>query len=126
MSVCLAILLLAVVGVLGFTNYQIGQRRQKLLAQVSALQAQVKDAQQKSKDLNVKISQPGNTDYVEKVAREQMGLKAPGEQEVVIYNDQNNPTTTSNLQSASGQSQKISWWDNFKSWLKNLQEKLRE
>lgn len=73
-----------VMGFLIITNLKIYQRRAQLTARIAGLEEEINILEQKNQELEENISQAGGEEYLEKVAREQLGLKAPGEEVVVI------------------------------------------
>lgn len=113
-SVLLVLFSLIVLGYLAFTNIKINQRRTELAARADYLKKEIAALETKKKELNEKIAQGTSPDYMEKVAREQLGYKAPGEEVVVISKENNEPKETpvnqpGNLMDIRG------WW----SWLKS-------
>ncbi len=83
-SVLLGILVLIILGFLIITNIKIEQRRKTLLLKIENLKKEVQNLEEKNEKLKTSISQAGTLEYLEKIAREQFNLKAPGEEKVVI------------------------------------------
>lgn len=83
-SIFLAAGFVLIIGFLVFTNWKISKRRAELLVRIDSLRKEIEILEQKNKELKEDISQAGSQEYLEKVAREQLGLKAPGEEVVVI------------------------------------------
>lgn len=77
-------LLLTILGFLAITNIKIKERREKLSGVIKELQKEIAELEKKNDELKAKISQLGTREYLEKVAREQFNLRAPGEEVVVI------------------------------------------
>ena len=86
-SIGLGIFFLAVIIFLGVTNWRINQRRIQLASQLEAIKKEVEAAEQKNQKLKSEAAQVGTQDYIEKVAREQLNLKAPGEEVVIVSGD---------------------------------------
>lgn len=82
--ILIGIALLLIIGFLAVTNLKISQRRAKFVARIEALKKEIAILEQKNKELKEGISQAGSQEYLEKVAREQLDLKAPGEEVVVV------------------------------------------
>lgn len=113
-SVLLILFSLTVLGYLAFTNLKINQRRAELTARADYLKKEIADLETKKKELTEKIAQGTTLEYMEKVAREQLGYKAPGEEAVVISKENIEPKETTVNQ--SGNIINIGgWWD----WLKS-------
>ena len=83
-SILLGIATLLVIVFLFFTNWKINQRRAILTARIAAIREEIAILVQKNEELEKKKSQIENEEYLEKVARDQLGLKKPGEEVVVV------------------------------------------
>ena len=113
-SVLLVLFSLIVLGYLAFTNLKINQRRAELVIRADYLKKEIADLEKKKKELAEKIAQGTTLEYMEKVAREQLGYKAPGEEAVVISKENNESKETpvnqpGSLMNIGG------WWG----WLKS-------
>ena len=110
LSVVIVILSLVAVGFLVKTNVKINRKRAELLSRIESLTAEIQIAEQKNQELKSKISQSESSDYLEKVAREQLNMKKPGEEIVVITKEE-----------TQGSSEKEkSFWQKFWEKIKNL------
>lgn len=105
------VLLLAGIGFLSWTNIKIKQRRERLLSRVENLKKEIQMLEEKNKELKRQVSQSGTPEYLEKVAREQLGLKAPGE-EVVIISKENEEKEEVKAEEEQG------WWQKIKNFFK--------
>jgi len=83
-SILLGVLLLLFIGFLVVTNLKISRRRAELTAKIAVLKEEIQILEQKKEELKENISQAGSEEYLERVAREELGLKASGEEVVVI------------------------------------------
>lgn len=83
-SIFLGALTIAVIGFLLVSNFKINQRRAGLIAQLESLKKEVKALEAKKAELQVKVSESTSETYLEKEARERLGLKKPGEEVVVV------------------------------------------
>ena len=83
-SILLGIAILLVIVFLFFTNWKINQRRAVLTARIAALKEEIAILVQKNEELEKKKSQIEGEEYLEKVARDQLNLKKPGEEVVVV------------------------------------------
>lgn len=106
-SVLFSVLLLSAVGFLIITNLQINQKRAELISRIKTLEREIQIAEERNEVLKGKISQAGTKDYLEKVAREQLDLKASGEEVVVIAKEKEEKKEV--------EEEKKSWWEQIKS-----------
>ena len=60
-------------------NVKMHQKKQELALQVAALQNQIEDIKQSNENLKEGLENVDNTQYMEKVAREELDLQKPGE-----------------------------------------------
>jgi len=98
---------LALIVFLSITNWKINQRRSELRTMLDQLKAQVQALEEKNKQLKENISYVQSQDYLEQVAREQLDMKKPGEEVVVIQKEEQESKETK---------EKKTWWDIIKSW----------
>ena len=94
--------------VLVIANARMYKKKQELFLQVSNLEKKVKDIQNKNGILQQGINNANDSQYIEKVAREELGLQKQGETAVSFIMPQ------SEFQKVDI-SQKNSWW----AWLGN-------
>ena len=81
-------LLLAILFFLIVTNIKIYQRREKMKIAISNIKKEIQEIDAKNKNLEKTIRESGNKEYLEKVAREQFNLKAPGEEVAIVLNNE--------------------------------------
>jgi len=103
-----------VVSFLFYTNWNINQKRAQLTARIEALKGEIQVLEQKNIEFKERVSEVGSEEYLEKVAREQLNLKAPGEEVVVVKKE---PASAEG--SGEAKEEKKSWWE----WLKNIWER---
>ena len=84
LSVLFVFFTLAIIGLLTVSNLKIRERRKELLAQIETLEKEIQNAEKKNQELKAGISESQTEDYLEKEAREKLGLKKPGEEVVAI------------------------------------------
>ena len=108
-SVFLIALVLFIIGFIVITNWKINKRRNELTDKISLLKQEVQKLEEKNKELKEKKLDSESEDYLEKVARDQLDLKKPGEEVIVV---QKEPAFT---KSSSELKKEKSWWDRFKS-----------
>jgi cell division protein FtsL len=111
-SALLGILLLFVAGFLIFTNLKINQRRQKLISQIEALSKEIQFLEGENEKLKENISQAGSKEFLEEVAREQLGFKKPGEEVVVVTKEEDNEEK----KEEEREEENKSWWERLKFW----------
>ena len=111
LSISVFILILTIVGFLIFYNLKIKHKKDELNAQIAIIEQTIEDFQNKNEGLREKISRVGDEEYIEKVAREELGLQKEGERvlDFILPADQ------------LGKEQKKSFWQlkNWWFWLKN-------
>ena len=84
LSVLFVFFTLAIIGLLAVSNFKIRERRKELLAQIETLEKEIQNVEKKNQELKAGISESQTEDYLEKEAREKLGLKKPGEEVVAI------------------------------------------
>jgi len=83
-SMFFIVLFILVIGFLFITNWKINQRRVELTNRIETLKQEVAILEEKNQEIKERISQTESQEYLEKVARDQLSLKAPGEEVVVV------------------------------------------
>lgn len=83
-SILFVFLALAIVTLLVTSNLRIKERRRELVSQIGVLEKEIQNLEEKNQELKAGISQSQTQDYLEKEARERLGLKKPGEEVVAI------------------------------------------
>jgi len=107
-SVLVGALFLATIAFLVYTDIKINKKRADLTGRIDSLKTQINDLENKNNDLRQKTSETGAKEYLEEVARDQLGLKKPGEEAVVIKQE--------NTEENKITEEKKGWWD----WLKGI------
>ncbi|MFH1036952.1 MAG: septum formation initiator family protein [Patescibacteria group bacterium] len=80
----MVLLILAVTGFLVYTNWRIRERRSSLSERIESLQKEIQDLQEKNSELKEGIDQSQSQEYLEQMARENLDLKKPGEDVIVV------------------------------------------
>ena len=78
------ILILLVTAFFIFSNVKVSKRRAELRVQIQALEKEIQDLEKKNQELKTRIFQSEDLEYLEEVARTQLGLQKRGEQQVVV------------------------------------------
>lgn len=107
----LIILILIIIVFIGFfvvTNWRIAKRRAELRDRVTLLQQEVQILEEKNKELKDRKEDTESDDFIEKVAREQLELKKPGEEVIVIQKEEPREKAI--------EEEEESWWD----WIKSI------
>ena len=112
-SMFFVLLFIFVIGFLFITNWKIKQRREELTARIETLKQEVSILEEKNQEIKERISQSGKEEYLEEVARDQLSLKAPGEEVVVVKKE------PSFVEASEDKEEEKSWWD----WIKKIWEK---
>ncbi len=90
-------------------NLKTNQKRKELNFRISTLKAEVQQAEKKKKKLEDKISQAGSKESLEKIARDQLDLKKPGEEVIVVKKPEREEESNKNKKENKG------WWETIKS-----------
>lgn len=107
-SVCLIIIFVGLIGVLIATNLKINKKRAQLISRMEALKKEIQILEERNRELRENISQAGSKEHLEKVAREQLGLKSPGEEVVVITKEEE--------EKQEEEEKEKSWWEQMKNF----------
>lgn len=105
--ILLGILVLLVIGFFVFTNWKINKRRAEFIDRISDLKQEIQVLEEKNKELKEKKAEAETEDYLEKMARDELGLKAPGEEVVVVQKEEEEQEEV--------EEKKKTWWEKFKS-----------
>lgn len=108
-SMFFVLLVIFVIGFLFITNWKIKQRRVELTNRIETLKQEVAILEEKNQEIKERISQSGKEEYLEEVARDQLGLKAPGEEVLVVKKE------SSFAEALEDEEEEKSWWEKFKS-----------
>ncbi len=84
----LGILILFVIGFLVNTNLKISKKRSELSKEIEYLKEEVRALEQINLEMEETISRAGTQEYLETVALEQLGLKPPGAEVVVVTKEE--------------------------------------
>ncbi|MDD2731662.1 MAG: septum formation initiator family protein [Candidatus Pacebacteria bacterium] len=115
-SILITLILVSAIVLLINTNVKIGSKRQELISRANSLKEQIENIEEKNSILKESISRAETNDYVEKIAREQLGMKKPGEEVVVINKEKNEKESVESKSSQVNNSWSFkAIWD----WLKS-------
>ena len=112
-SIFFVLLFIFVIGFLFITNWKIKQRRVELTNRIETLKQEVAILEEKNQEIKERISQSGKEEYLEEVARDQLGLKAPGEEVLVVKKE------PSFDEASEDEEEEKTWWD----WIKRIWER---
>jgi cell division protein FtsB len=113
-SMFFVLLFIFVIGFLFITNWKIKQRRVELTNRIETLKQEVAILEGKNQEIKERISQSGKEEYLEEVARDQLGLKAPGEEVLVVKKE------PAFAEVSEDEEEEKSWWEKFKSiWMRD-------
>jgi len=112
--------LLTMLMFLAVTNIRIYQRREKLKITVENIKKEIEEAKEKNKILEDKIQESGEREYLEKIAREQYNLKAPGEEVAVVVRDKENASADFQSSASSGDALRKSFFQKIISDFKDI------
>jgi len=105
--------------VLVVADVKIYQKRKGLEREVAKYEQQIQQLKEKNKDLENRISNSDNLDYIEKVAREEQDMQKPGENVVsfVMPEGDAKKETAGNMWDAKNW---FSWLSNSWEWIKKV------
>ena len=83
-SILFVFLFLLIIGFLIFSNINITQKRVGLIKRIEELRKEVRVLETENQRLQDEIIRAGGKDFLEEKAREELGLKKPGEEVVII------------------------------------------
>lgn len=86
-STLIGMIFLVTIGFLIFSNFKISQKRAELISQIEILTEKIQALKERNQELEAEISQTSEKSYLEKVARNQLGLQQPGEEVVAIIKE---------------------------------------
>jgi len=78
------ILFVIIFGVLFYSDIKMDQKKKELAAEIVNYQKQIADIKKSNQTLKDEIANSNNSDYIEKIAYEQLGEQKPGEKEVIF------------------------------------------
>ena len=81
------LLILGVISLVAFlmiSNFRINEKRQELTSQIRVLKEEIQNLEQKKEQLQAGLDQTQTESFLEKEARERLGLQKPGEEVVAI------------------------------------------
>lgn len=77
-------LFLVIIAVLIFADIKIYQKKKELALQIESYKKQIEDIKNSSQNLKDEIANSNNSDYIEKIAYEQLDEQRPGEKEIIF------------------------------------------
>jgi cell division protein FtsB len=114
-----AVFIIFVFAVLIVADIKIYQKRKGLEAEVAKYEQQINEIKNKNKDLEERIANADNSDYIEKVAREEQDMQKPGEKVVsfVMPEEKKQEETVENIWDVKNW---FGWIGNSWNWIKGL------
>ncbi len=106
--IILTVFCVLMVGFLTYANLKLSARRKELNLRLQKLTAEVQELEQKKKELEEKILKSHSQEYLERIAREKLGFKKPGEEVVVIKKENEEEE----------EKERKKWWEWLKFWEK--------
>ena len=88
-SAFIVILTLGLIGFLVISNWKINQRKSELMSIIESLKEEIQTLEGKKAEWLAGIDMSQSEENKEKVAKDQLGLKKPGEEVVSIKQEQN-------------------------------------
>jgi cell division protein FtsL len=110
-SVLVVFFVVSIAALLVVSNFKIRERRKELISQIETLKKEIQNLEEKNQEMKAGISESQTQDYLEKEAREKLGLKKPGEEVVAIKKIQSEEKPTE-------QKEEKSLWQKFLEFFK--------
>ena len=82
--IILGILFFAIIGFLAVSNFRINKKKIELQSQADSLKKEIQILEEKKEQLRAGILEGESESYLEKEARDRLGLKKPGEEVVAV------------------------------------------
>ena len=83
-SILVIFFVLSITALLLISNFKIRERRKELISQIETLEKEIQNLEKTNQEMKAGILESQTQDYLEKEAREKLGLKKPGEEVVAI------------------------------------------
>lgn len=99
-----------------YSNIKMFQKRTELDNNLEKLDSTIESLNKDKDSLNFRLGETNSSEYVEKVAREDLGMQKPGEQVVIIKKEGNANTGNENKNGVLQIAQGLVDW--IKSWFK--------
>ncbi len=109
----LAVFLVFIVSFLLISNLRISKEREKLGTNLEYLEKQVDLLKEQNEEIEKGLSQAESREVLERVARERLNLKAPGEEVVAIKRPESSEDESEEEKEGSAWNPKT-WWE----WIK--------
>jgi len=116
----LAILLVIIIIILLMANIKIYKKRKGLESEVLKYERQIAQLKEKNTNLEKKIENSDNTDYIEKVAREEQNMQKPGEKVVSFIMPVIKEQDQASVQEFWNAKSWLGWLSNSWNWIKSL------
>ncbi len=105
--------IVALLLLLCFGVYKEITKRLRVYNEISALESEIDSLDNKNKDLS-KLIEYFNTDsYIEREAREKLGLAKPGEEVIALPKSQSKRTLVNNISNSKDIGNSVLWWRYF-------------
>ena len=114
--ILLLIMSVGLMAVLVVANMRMNEKRTQYISRIEILREKIQKVEKKAEELRKGVSQAGSKEHLERVAREQLGLKNPGEEVVVISKEEEE----SSAEVSEDEEEKKSFWnpEEWWKWLK--------
>jgi cell division protein FtsB len=83
-SLLFGFLILSIIAFLIFSNINLAERRAELIERIEVLRKEIQVLKEENQKIQAGIKRAEQKDFLEEKAREELGLKKPGEEVVII------------------------------------------
>jgi len=115
----LGILFFVVILALIIADFKIYLKKAELKSQIADYQRQIEEIKKNNQNLKEQIANADDTDYLEKIAYEQLGQQKPGEKQVIFVEPPQKTETVLGQQNFWDANKWTSWFGKLWQWIKN-------
>ena len=87
-SIFIILLFVGLIVFLIVSNVRVNKKRAQYISRIESIKEEIRILEEKNRELEEKNSNAGSEEHLEQVAREQLGMKSPGEEVVVITKEE--------------------------------------
>lgn len=115
----MGILFLIAIFLLLLADYKIYQKKKELTVEINNYKNQIEEIEKSSQNLKEEIANANNTDYLEKIAYEQLGEQKPGEKQVIFITPPKKAESTQLQENYWSAKFLGSWFNGVWQWIKS-------
>ena len=109
-SILIVVLFIGLILFLIISNVRVNKKRAQYLSKIESIKEEIRILEEKNKELRENASNAESEEHLEQVAREQLGMKSPGEEVVVITKEDDKEDIEETKEEKNYWNPK-NWWD---------------